>query len=90
VQRRIGDESNSMIHVLTPGPPATDLNRDGQVTADDLNLFAPCASGPAVPFASGCDVTDFDFDGDVDQLDFAIFQRCYGGPDNSADPACAG
>jgi hypothetical protein len=84
----IGDESNTMIHVLTLGPPPGDFNRDGDVDLDDLEHFEGCGSGPAIPFPTGCGVADFDSDGDVDQTDFAMFQRCLSGENVEADPNC--
>jgi len=97
----IGDESNTMIHVLTLGPPAADLNRDGHVDADDLSIFLACSTGPAIKYdpqnlPSGCGVADaagivpadLDRDADMDQADFGIFQRCYSGANKPADPNC--
>jgi hypothetical protein len=84
----IGDESNTMIHVLTLGPPAADFNRDGDVDLADLDQFEACGSGSGIPFPTGCDVADFDSDGDVDQVDFGMFQRCTSGENVPADPSC--
>jgi hypothetical protein len=84
----VGDESNTMIHVLTLGPPAADFNRDGDVDRYDLDQFESCGSGPAIPLSSGCEVADFDSDGDVDQVDFAMLQRCMSGEDVAADREC--
>lgn len=85
----IGDETNTMIHVLTLGPPAADFNRDSDVDLNDLDQFEACSSGPAISFPAGCEVADVDSDGDVDQVDFGMFQRCYSGEGNPADPNCA-
>lgn len=84
----IGDETNTMIHVLTPGPPPADFNRDGDVDLADLDRFEACGSGPAISFPAGCEVADFDSDGDVDQVDFGMLQRCISGEDVAADPEC--
>lgn len=68
-----------------------DFNRDGDVDADDLAVFASCRSGPSVPHdgTPTCGLVDFDCDGDVDQDDFGIFQRCYSGKGQAADPDCS-
>ncbi len=58
--------------------PLQDIDGDGDVDADDLLVFAQCASGPSLPFQSTdgrCACFDQDADGDVDQVDFAAFQR---------------
>lgn len=64
---------------------------DGDLDVDqlDLDAFVACASGPAIPLASGCETKDLDYDNDVDQSDFGIFQRCYSGSNNPGDPNCA-
>ena len=84
----IGDESNTMIHVLTLGPPAADFDRDGDVDRSDLDQFEACGSGPAISASTGCEGADFDSDGDVDQIDFAMFQRCISGENVAADAEC--
>jgi hypothetical protein len=68
----------------------TDLDKDGDVDGDDLDLFLPCAAGPKLPIPAGCGGKDLDHDNDVDQDDFGIFQRCYSRADTPADPNCAG
>ena len=78
-----------------------DFNCDGLVNRSDLDAFAPCLTGPAMPYdptnpppgctllgAAGILPADFDHDGDVDQSDFGIFQRCWSGTE-PADPNCA-
>jgi hypothetical protein len=99
----IGDESNTMIHVLTLGSPAADMDRDTDVDQADLSVFDHCYTGAAVPYdpqnlVVGCTATvdaggripaDLDRDGDVDQTDFGLFQRCYSGDGEPADPNCA-
>ncbi|MBP7934594.1 MAG: hypothetical protein KA354_08090 [Phycisphaerae bacterium] len=67
-----------------------DFDDDGDVDAEDLNTFASCFSGPAVPRSDTptCSATDLDKDHDVDQADFGIFQRCYSGENQLADPNC--
>lgn len=84
----IGDETNTMIHVLTLGPPAADFNRDGDVDLADLDQFEACGSGSGTPSPTGCDLADFDCDGDVDQVDFGIFQTCISGENVAADREC--
>ncbi|MBI4579161.1 MAG: sulfatase-like hydrolase/transferase, partial [Planctomycetes bacterium] len=61
-------------------PP--DLNGDRAVDQEDVELFAACATGPAVLSPSGgCEDADLDHDRDVDGIDFAILQRCLSQPD---------
>lgn len=79
-----------------------DLDLDGDVDSNDVDLFGNCFSGPAVPYnplalpvgctltpdANGLIAADFDSDADVDQVDFGWLQRCYGGEDLPVDPLC--
>ncbi len=72
-----------------PWLPLTDFDRNRKVDADDLLMFAACATGPSIPYAPssmppGCSIqadchgvipADADSDGDVDAADFASFQR---------------
>lgn len=70
---------------------AADLDRDGDVDADDLSTFEACASGPGIAHNGSlmCQDADLDGDNDVDQADFGIVQRCLSGPDVPASPQCA-
>ncbi len=82
-------------------PP--DLDRDGDVDADDFAIFAACVIGPAIPYepgslppgcflvpdGDGIIAADFDRDGDVDQSDFGVLQRCSNGRGIPSDPHCA-
>ena len=63
------------VYEYVPG----DFDRDGDIDADDLKVFAACVSGPAVHYAGDCAKADFDGDGDVDQSDFGFIQRWFGG-----------
>ncbi|MDM8004920.1 MAG: EF-hand domain-containing protein [Phycisphaerae bacterium] len=68
---------------------AADFDHSGSVDAEDLDVFAACATGPGVPYSPAhlppdCSLTpdaqdkiaaDFDKDGDVDQSDFGLFQQ---------------
>ncbi len=80
-----------------------DFDQDCDVDAADLQVFAACVTGPAIPFdpghpppgclllvdPDGFIAADRDRDADVDQSDFGIFQRCYSGAGKPADPNCA-
>ena len=63
--------------IAVPFAPG-DLNGDGRVDKDDLDLFEDCASGPGIHHGGSltCERSDFDHDGDVDHTDFGVFQRC--------------
>ncbi len=67
-----------------------DIDRDGDVDADDIILFEGCASGPGVPDDGTpiCQRADLDPDGDVDQSDFGILQHCLSGSNSPGDPNC--
>lgn len=67
-----------------------DLDRDGDVDADDLLAFILCASGPSIPCTPECRPADLDGDGDVDSADFGRFQRCVSGANVPSSPTCAG
>ncbi|HOB75539.1 MAG TPA: family 10 glycosylhydrolase [Phycisphaerae bacterium] len=71
---------------LVPG----DFDRDGDVDADDFDLFQSCFAGPGVPVESSCETKKLDADDDIDQDDFGIFQRCLSGPNILGNPDCAG
>ncbi len=76
------------VTVTVNTPILPDLDLDCDVDQHDFDLFAACVSGPAVPYAAGCQISDLDGDSDADQSDFGIFQRCYSGEDNLPDPTC--
>jgi hypothetical protein len=74
---------------VVPAIVPPDFNTDGDVDADDFEVFAACISGPSVSATGGCESADFDGDGDVDQDDFGIFQHCFSGRDLPPYPDCA-
>ena len=79
-----------------------DLDGDRDVDQDDLDAFARCATGPAIPYAPDalppdCDLVadgdgiisaDLDRDGDVDQTDFGLVQVHIGQSDSPTAPYC--
>ncbi|MBI4579136.1 MAG: hypothetical protein HY718_05495, partial [Planctomycetes bacterium] len=75
---------------ITPVGIFGDLNDDCLVDADDVDILAGCASGPAVAHdgTPQCQIADIDFDQDVDDADFAILQRCLGTAAAPVDPSC--
>jgi len=84
----VGDEGNSMVHVLTPGFSVGDFDEDGDVDPYDHNWFALCFTGPdGGPVDPGCAPGDGDVDDDIDSDDWEVFIRNWTGP--PADPpAC--
>jgi hypothetical protein len=68
-----------------------DLNSDGYVDEDDLDIYESCTRGAAIPHdgTPTCQKADLDDDGDVDQNDFGKLQRCYVDDNYLADPTCA-
>ncbi|MBI4579550.1 MAG: hypothetical protein HY718_07610, partial [Planctomycetes bacterium] len=67
-----------------------DFDFDRDVDADDLAVFAACATGPGIPQSDpACVKARLDGDDDVDSADFGIFQRCLSAADTPADPGCA-
>jgi len=72
------------VYEYVPG----DYDRDGDIDADDLKVFATCISGPTIPYTGDCAGADFDADNDVDQSDFGFTQRCFSGAGKSVDPTC--
>ena len=90
---------------IPPLAPGADLDEDGDVDFNDMDVFDACAagSGPATPYnpinlPAGCAVIpnpqgilpiDFDCDGDLDQDDFARMQLCHSGENVPASYACA-
>lgn len=52
-----------------------DLNNDGLINGDDVDIFKACATRSMVPQTDiNCLKADFDFDMDVDQDDFGMLQ----------------
>ncbi|MDM8007626.1 MAG: DUF362 domain-containing protein [Phycisphaerae bacterium] len=80
--------------VVTPHP--ADLDADGDVDEDDMDIFQACSTGPGLAGTAteGCTAAhfasaDIDDDNDVDQADLSRFQRCLSGPDVSPGADCA-
>ena len=58
-----------------------DLDDDGDVDVDDLDLFAGCMHGPDIPeLSQPCGRGHFDLDPDLDLNDFLGFQIEFTGP----------
>ena len=62
--------------VLQPG----DIDNDGDVDLDDLDILVGCLTGPAVEVMPGCHAADLDLSATVDLHDFAKFQAAFTGP----------
>ena len=56
-----------------------DLDADGAVEKDDVDLFAPCLTGPSTTILGGCVCADFDQDEDVDLADYARLMTTFSG-----------
>jgi len=62
-----------------------DLDGDGDMDVDDMDLFAGCMGGPDASSPPGCEpaiftAADLDADGDVDLGDYAAFQQALDEP----------
>ena len=51
-----------------------DLNGDGSVDADDLQIFSGCLNGPDVDLPTNCVTSDLDQDLDADLKDYSLLQ----------------
>lgn len=69
-------------------PLPGDFDQDGDIDNLDINAFITCASGPAIPFATGCSSRDLDHDGDADHIDFAVMQRCISDTGRAVEANC--
>jgi hypothetical protein len=77
----IGDEGNSMVHVLTPGFMVGDFDEDGDVDQGDYDQFVLCFTGPGGgPIAPECVPGDAEPDDDCDCHDWGTFAQNWTGP----------
>jgi hypothetical protein len=83
----LGDEANSMVHVLTPRV-AADFDNDTDVDGFDFLTFSNCYNGSNRPALAACTDghADMDVDGDVDGFDFLTFSNCFNG--SNRPPLC--
>jgi hypothetical protein len=77
----IGDEDNSMVHVLTAGFLVGDMDEDDDVDEDDYDRFVACFTGSTGgPIGPGCAPGDADSDDDCDCRDWEAFIENWTGP----------
>jgi hypothetical protein len=77
----LGDEGNSMVHVLTPGFLVGDFDEDGDVDQNDRDQFVSCFTGPAGgPIDPACAPGDADVDDDIDCDDWDALTENWTGP----------
>jgi len=77
----LGDEGNSMLHVLTPGFLVGDFDEDGDVDQLDRAQFVSCFTGPASgPIDPACAPGDADVDDDIDCDDWDALTENWTGP----------
>ncbi len=84
---RYNDGSPTSLVILAPmdgivlGRFSADFDDDGDVDADDFDLFAACFTGSGGgPVAPACEAADFDGDQDVDCDDWQQFRLAWTGP----------
>jgi hypothetical protein len=66
-----------------------DLDLDGDVDFEDVQIFEGCMTATNVPPADpNCRIADLDDDGDVDQSDFGRLQSCLNGPRHTPPEGC--
>ncbi len=56
-----------------------DCDTSGSVVIADIDCFADCMNGPAIPSAA-CSLVDFDIDGDVDLRDWVALEAAISAP----------
>jgi hypothetical protein len=77
----LGDEDNSMVHVLRPAFLVGDFDEDGDVDQDDYDQFVLCFTGPGGgPIAPECVPGDAEPDDDCDCDDWGVFAQNWTGP----------
>ncbi|HRX87354.1 MAG TPA: CARDB domain-containing protein, partial [Phycisphaerae bacterium] len=73
----VGEATESWL--LYVGSADGDLDANGLVNLDDVELFTPCIGGPRTSPTTGCVCADFDQDNDVDLRDYARLALVYSG-----------
>jgi hypothetical protein len=77
----LGDEGNSMLHVLTPGFLVGDFDEDGDVDQVDRSQLVSCFTGPdGGPIDPACAAGDADVDDDIDCDDWDALTGNWTGP----------
>jgi len=77
----LGDEDNSMVHVLTPGFLVGDFDEDGDVDQDDRDQLVSCFTGPGGgPIDPACAPGDADVDDEIDCDDWDALTENWTGP----------
>lgn len=84
----VGEAMESWL--LYVGSAEGDLDANGVVNLNDVELFTPCIDGPYAPPGAGCVCADFDQDDDVDLQDYARLTLVYSGETVHQGACCFG